>query len=384
MKHSKKVLFVALLAAYGAAYATETTPSADPTNVVTTVSGENKLVINNKQSYNVEQGGTVSYTNDYKEDSDIIIDLDPVYTHAVTATTMDAQKILGGKGSPFNIKDPSVATMNGSVIGNDGNVGVNQASGLLNQQANDAALAYWQGGAQNVGKAGMGIFPIPIPIPTPVPSKKVAVHASAMHEQLIDGGEGKMAVGQPYPDNTNAAAANMTGSVLGNAGNVGVNQAAGMANQQKNDLALAVAVGLGADIVGSRAGGSQLQTDVAIDLETGWQNPGGNAVALQNNTTMTGSVVGNQGNIGVNQAAGIGNQQANSLAAAAADSMLISAHAGGFQVIDNPSIVTIFPLKNDATMVASVNNNVGNIGVNQASGLSNQQVNNLAISTNAK
>lgn len=379
MKHSKKVLFVALLAAYGAAHAeTVTTQPTDPTNVVTTVSGNNTLVVNNKQSYNVEQGGTVSYTNDYKEDSDIIVDLDPTYTHAVTATTMDAQKILGGKGSPFNIKDPSTATMNGSTNANQGNVGVNQASGLLNQQANDAALAYWQGGAttftKDGGHGGQGN--------PPTATKRIAVHASAMHEQLIDGGEGKMAVGQPYPDNTNSAAANMTSSVLGNAGNTGVNQAAGMANQQKNDLALAVAVGLQSDIVGSRAGGTQLQTDVAIDLETGWFNPSGNAVALQNNTTMTASVVGNQGNIGVNQAAGIGNQQANSLAAAAADSMLISAHAGGFQVIDNPSIVTIFPLKNDATMVASVNGNVGNIGVNQASGLSNQQVNNLAISTN--
>ncbi|RQW28979.1 hypothetical protein EHS17_03780 [Rhodobacteraceae bacterium CH30] len=384
MKHQKKLLFVALLTAYGAAYANPTpvVQPADPTSVVTTVGGTNTLQVNNRQEYNVNEGGSVTYGNDYNENVDITVSHEPAFSKAVTATATDSQKILGGTGSPFVIKDPSNATMNDSVVGNAGNVGVNQAAGLLNQQANDSALAYWQGGAQDVSQSGKGIFPIPIPVPN---KPRVAVQASAMHEQLIDGGNGAMNIGQPFPGaNTNSASANMTNSVLNNLGNVGVNQAAGMANQQKNDLALAVAVGLDAAVVSSRAGGAQVQTDVGIDLQTNWnpQSEAGNNVALQNTSNMTGSVNSNLGNIGANQAAGIGNQQANSLAAAAAESTLVTAHAGGFQVIDNPSIVTLYPLINNATMTASVRSNVGNIGVNQASGLSNQQVNNLAISTN--
>ncbi|MXR38418.1 hypothetical protein, partial [Craterilacuibacter sinensis] len=119
MKHQKKLLFVALLTAYGAAYANPTpvVQPADPTSVVTTVSGTNTLQVNNRQEYNVNEGGSVTYGNDYNENVDITVSHEPAFSKAVTATATDSQKILGGTGSPFIIKDPSNATMNDSVVG---------------------------------------------------------------------------------------------------------------------------------------------------------------------------------------------------------------------------------------------------------------------------
>jgi hypothetical protein len=103
-------------------------------------------------------------------------------------------------------------------------------------------------------------------------------------------------VTSPYSDDNDATSAAVTSN-----GNVGVNVAAGAFNQQQNLLTLAVAN----DSVLS-------QSNAAL-----WQTASCNTIDIQNqdNDATSGAITGN-GNIGVNIAAGVGNQQQNSLTAA--------------------------------------------------------------------
>jgi hypothetical protein len=100
----------------------------------------------------------------------------------------------------------------------------------------------------------------------------------------------------PFADTNNAT----SGAVNAN-GNIGVNVAAGAFNQQQNLMTLAV------------ANNSVLSQSTAAL----WQTASCNTVDVQtqSNTAIGGDIAGT-GNIGVNVAAGVGNQQENSLTAA--------------------------------------------------------------------
>ncbi|MCU1718558.1 hypothetical protein [Pseudomonas sp. 5P_3.1_Bac2] len=211
------------------------------------------------------------------------------------------------------------ALIDSSLNGVSGNVGANVAAGDNNQQANaaaiataDAAFVFGAGSAQgNSAQAS------------------ITVDQQGYDNTLTNSGNAN-----------NAAIAN---SGWGAQGNIGVNAAAGNFNQQKNDLAIAssetaytagatvdvlqeshgnvtensagdvyeVADGLG--VVAAGRGGSH-------NPPTQPNDPSEDPVAqtpVVNNATLYSSFNDASGNVGINIAAGGGNQQNNSLAIAA-------------------------------------------------------------------
>ncbi|MBK5511970.1 heme utilization protein [Pseudomonas sp. TH15] len=115
------------------------------------------------------------------------------------------------------------------------------------------------------------------------------------------------------------------------------------------------------------------------------QSSGGNAVlnqGTQNNANINGSANGTNGNVGMNNTAGDGNQQDNAAALATADESFIFGSAvsasSATQVNANNAVGNY-----SSTANASLNNvgngGSGNIGVNNSAGNFNQQKNNLAI-----
>ena len=213
--------------------------------------------------------------------------------HAIT----DAKQIQSYETVTFDPNLGQVFNGDGAVADNDadagdvtgsGNIGVNVAAGQYNMQensgnmavsadANPDALGGWSSAATTgyqsltgteYGAATVDFYDFEIPL--------------------------------PYSDDNDAN----SGKVSGN-GNIGVNVAAGAFNQQQNLLTLAV------------ANNSVLSQSTAAL----WQTASCNYISIQNqdNDATSGTVSGS-GNIGVNVAAGVGNQQMNSLTAANSNS----------------------------------------------------------------
>lgn len=175
-------------------------------------------------------------------------------------------------------------------------------------------------------------------------------------------------------------------SVEGN-GNVGVNLAAGYFNMQINSAALASSQAQGDATSGwAEASATSLQAlgavgqygtpDVSQDEDEFSEGGGGNNFR-DRNTILGGSISGN-GNIGVNAAAGSFNQQANLLTlAVATDSVLAEANSGLVQL----SLFNYVEQQDSINTVGGVtlSGANGNIGVNFAAGVGNQQLNSLTI-----
>ncbi|MGY4514646.1 hypothetical protein [Lysobacter sp. HA18] len=175
-----------------------------------------------------------------------------------------------------------IANFGGSALSNaQGNIGVNVAAGVGNEQANDAALSSVDAG-------------------------KVFATAMGTSLQLV---EGNYAESSDIDTNYTAS---MDGNALRNArGNIGVNVAAGVGNAQGNTMTgsvntsgrYAIATSASAQLTE----GNELNSDTWAfsDLDV-YATLGGNAL------------LGAQGNIGVNVAAGVGNAQHNGLSIASA------------------------------------------------------------------
>ena len=384
MSHSlhKKALVIALfgLSSMGVAMAD---------SFQTNVNNNNTLTINNKPIYDFVDTGSTKLDNDSNINVDV--NLAEVFNvdEGTVATTFDSQLI---KNNHVNIKDPSTASVDGSVNGNQGNTGVNVAAGAFNQQANDVALAVSKSGAPSDGGGEISLMFNQQPNnPHNPPGNgggghnghekepvKAVVALTGYDQEISDP---TIQIGTPFEDFNNNMKATLTGSVQNNVGNVGVNVAGGLANQQKNDLAIALDPSE-VDLVYASSGGSQLLYDNSYDIDTGhhfpWLDP--KKIALGSTAKIKDSVSGNTGNVGVNVTAGINNQQANGLAIANVDTATLAlASAGGMQISQQNTLTSYLPLKNDASMSGSVYGNTGNIGVNLSAGIGNQQVNNLAI-----
>ena len=98
--------------------------------------------------------------------------------------------------------------------------------------------------------------------------------------------------------------ASINDSVKDNVGNTALNVSAGIGNQQANGLAIAKADN--ATLVVASAGGMQVHSNETVST----------FLPLANSSTLTDSVKGNVGNVGVNLSAGIGNQQVNNVSLA--------------------------------------------------------------------
>ena len=115
------------------------------------------------------------------------------------------------------------------------------------------------------------------------------------------------------------------------------------------------------------------------------QNNYGNSVtnqATENTATMDNSANNSQGNLGVNVAAGDGNQQDNVAAIATADEKFIFGSAVAESKADQyntGNTVKNYSTQNTATLNGSANGSSGNIGINVSAGDFNQQKNNMAI-----
>lgn len=115
------------------------------------------------------------------------------------------------------------------------------------------------------------------------------------------------------------------------------------------------------------------------------QNSDSNIVGNQgtkNNATVDNSANGSNGNLGMNNTAGDGNQQDNAAALATADESFIFGTAvavSSATQVNNNNAVANASTTNNASLNNVGNGGSGNIGINNSAGNFNQQKNNLAI-----
>ena len=217
--------------------------------------------------------------------------LDP--NAAAAAVVIDVQNSHNNNVTNKAIKN--TATVKDSVKGAEGNMGVNAAAGSGNQQDNAVAIAT----ADETFVFGTAA------------SLTSATQTNSHNND------------HNYGTQNNAK---LDSSGNGSSGNVGINVAAGDFNQQKNNLAIAVSNGR---IAGAGATANQTSNNLSVINEAGasylsnvntWsQGSYGNhnTTPVVNNATMDHSFNGISGNGGANIAAGVGNQQSNSLSIAA-------------------------------------------------------------------
>jgi hypothetical protein len=175
-------------------------------------------------------------------------------------------------------------------------------------------------------------------------------------------------------------------------GNTGVNLAAGYFNMQMNSATLATSSNADEDAVGgwSEASTTGLQSLLGVSqvavpgfINEG-DNPenGGDDNNFRDRNSVLGGTIAGSGNLGINAAAGSLNQQANLMTLAVAnDSTLAEANAGLIQ-----SSTLSFVEQQDSQNVVSglvIDGTSGNVGVNFAAGVGNQQMNALTIASSA-
>ena len=166
-------------------------------------------------------------------------------------------------------------------------------------------------------------------------------------------------------------------SVKNISGNAGVNNAAGFFNQQANHAVIASTATTNKK-GGARANIMLEQKNIGNRFRFG--DPENRIHGNDMTATVIDSVKNINGNAGVNNASGAGNQQNNALSLASAGAaVLASASAGAMQINQTTHVTSYLPLNVDATVRNSVKNISGNVGVNNAAGLANQQINTLSV-----
>lgn len=182
-------------------------------------------------------------------------------------------------------------------------------------------------------------------------------------------------------------------NVTGVTGNVGANFAAGYNNQQENIAALATSTfdagALETGDVDVRGGWAEASTMALQALEDNSYAPAGDEIRdededfndYRDRNRIAGGAVNGSGNIGVNAAAGAFNQQQNLLSVAvASEASLAEANSGVFQnAVWNDT--TVVDTNNYVGTIAITGS--GNIGVNAAAGVGNQQHNSLTIAASS-
>jgi hypothetical protein len=228
---------------------------------------------------NVSLSSNISISGDPAIDGEIDIN------SAAAAVSNATQASSGNSQGNLGVDNDASISDN---VGRDvsGNVGVNQASGDGNAQGNQASIS-----------AGSNSSDATFAFECDDCSKGSAAMA-----------DGETVASQSSMSNitVNLAASNSARiddhAFAGASGNIGVNQAAGNGNDQLNQLAAATAANV----------------DYAVATSSLDQELSGNFVGntlTANNSSLDGSAFsGASGNLGVNQAAGTGNMQSNSLA----------------------------------------------------------------------
>lgn len=225
-------------------------------------------------------------------------------TTGASAIVNDTQ--LNYNNNVENDATKNTATIDDSLNEAAGNVGANVAAGDNNQQANAAAIA--TADSYFVFGFGQGLEA----------NASIGVTQDAYGNNLVN-----------YGTQNNASVVDSGNDVQGN---VGINVAAGNFNQQKNDMAIASSAqaftaGASVTVLQQSSGNTTNNStgdvyEVNDGLEVvasgfGWWPPQTPQTPVANNASMSGSLNGASGNVGVNIAAGGGNQQSNTLAIAA-------------------------------------------------------------------
>ena len=187
---------------------------------------------------------------------------------------------------------PIINTVDAFNVDSSGNVGVNLAAGYFNMQMNSASIAVSEdsneeasGGWAEASTTGLQSL---------IGVAQFASPGEVLNEDDPEEGGGL----NNFRDRNTILGATITGS-----GNIGVNVAAGSLNQQANLMTLATASN--ADLAEANAG--LIQTALLSRVE---QQDSINSISGLD-------ISGASGNIGVNMAAGVGNQQMNALTIAA-------------------------------------------------------------------
>lgn len=239
----------------------------------------------------LQQGVTVNYREENELDGENGF-VDPVFGSGYSESGLDPNDGLIDGVLQGQIRAgffaPIVNTIEEFEVNGSGNIGVNMAAGYFNDQMNAASLAVsTDSDATSVGGWAEAST-------TSLQSILGGSHA-ATEDDIIGEDEEEMGGGRNnFRDRNTVMGATISGS-----GNIGVNAAAGALNQQANLMSLAVAT----DATLSEANSGLIQ---AATLSFAEQQDSNNLVS---GLTLTGA----SGNIGVNFAAGVGNQQLNSL-----------------------------------------------------------------------
>lgn len=179
---------------------------------------------------------------------------------------------------------------------------------------------------------------------------------------------------------------------IDSSGNTGVNLAAGYFNMQMNSATLATSSNASEDAVGgwSEASTTGLQSLLGVSQAAvpGFSTPGddpeggGDNNNFRDRNSVLGGTIAGSGNLGINAAAGSLNQQANLMTLAVAnDSTLAEANAGLIQA----STLSFVEQQDSQNLVSGlvIDGTSGNVGVNFAAGVGNQQMNALTIASSA-
>lgn len=212
----------------------------------------------------------------------------------------------------------------GSINGNAGYVSVNQSAGNMNNQANAVSAAIDSG---VFGGGSGGGTPPP---PSQDPGTVGFAEANASVQQINGGFNSTTETGATpviTPDANTIDSINIlfrdstiTASINGNRGVVQVNQATGQMNNQSNTLALAFSLREGG-VALSEADLGQFNQNNFVGESDGQHLVGnvatGDGLGIHKSASINGSINGNIGIIGVNQAAGNLANQANVVSFAA-------------------------------------------------------------------
>ncbi len=159
-------------------------------------------------------------------------------------------------------------------------------------------------------------------------------------------------------------------------------------------LAFAIAAGLAFSVQAQEApeGANASVTDTQTSgnnavLNQDTQNTGRLSGSGDGPNESNGALNGATGNIGINIAGGDHNQQANAAALATADADAVFLFSGATATIEltqtqadpAPNTVWNYSTNNTAEVTSSANNTSGNVGINVAAGVFNQQKNDLAV-----
>jgi hypothetical protein len=221
----------------------------------------------------------------------------------------------------------------------------------------------------------------------------------AVDEVFEETGE-DIAIGYFAPIVNTTSAVNLTNAE----GNIGVNVAAGYTNQQENVAAIA-----SSDFDGGGGGGGEGGNQPDFGDAGGWAEasltaaqgstgnfygPNDTTFTDENNPEMSGNdyrdrnttgavaVTNGTGNLGLNVAAGAFNQQKNALAiAVATNASLAEASAAVIQASGDNETVAMD--SQNVVGVLTVGGNEGNVGINVAAGVGNQQMNSLTIASSS-